>query len=157
MARHLSKTKILDDLDFNTIEKSDKENDTLKIVPEASPTTLEPKSKPSSTATGTSGSNSKGANPSIKWRVGGVLFEMKYHIEDLQDLDCIKNWDLVNETTLNVIINNGGRVYNHINEKSAFITQEIVDGFIRCLMEEKGVPLSRGFEIRDSVLNAAYL
>tara|TARA_R110000824_G_scaffold355400_1_gene542574 strand:- start:86 stop:1579 length:1494 start_codon:yes stop_codon:yes gene_type:complete len=157
MARYLNETEILDDLDFNTIEKSDKENDTLKIVPEANPTTSEPKSNSLSTATGTSGSKSKGANPSTKWKVGGVLFEMKYHIEDLQDLECIKTWDLVNETTLNAIINNGGRVYNHINEKSVFITQEIVDAFIRCLIEKKGVTFSKGFEIRDSILNAAYL
>ena len=44
-----------------------------------------------------------------------------------------------------------------IQDKTAFITQEIVDAFIRCLMEKKGVPHSRGFEIRDSVLNSAHL
>ena len=63
----------------------------------------------------------------------------------------------VNETTLNVIINNGGRVYNAYQSKTAFITQEIVQAFIECLIDKKGVPYSRAFELRENILNAAYL
>ncbi len=157
MGRHINKNKLLDDLNFNSIEKSADENDIAKIVPDASPPPSDPKEEKLKPTGKSTGSGTRSPNPSIKWKAGGVVFDIKHHVEDLQNINCIKTWDLVNETTLNVIINNAGRVYNGIQEKTAFITQEIVDAFIRCLMDKKEVPYARAFELRDNILNGAHL
>ena len=157
MGRHINNNKLLDDLNFNSIEKSADENDIAKIVPDASPPPSDPKEEKLKPTGKSTGSGTRSPNPSIKWKAGGVVFDIKHHVEDLHNIDCIKTWDLVNDTTLNVIINNAGRVYNGIQETTAFITQEIVDAFIRCLMEKKEVPYARAFDLRDNILNGAHL
>ena len=160
MSRYINKNNILDDFNFNSVEKSTHENSISKIVPDSS-------SSSSSAADGIENPKptpqkepiprTKPPAASIKWQAGGVMFDIKPHVEDLNNIECIKEYALVNETTLNVIINNGGRVYNAYQSKTAFITQEIVQAFIECLIDKKGVPYSRAFELRENILNAAYL
>ena len=161
MTRHINKNKLLDGLNFNSVDKSLDTNESAKMISGVSSppssTPQPPKSPtPKSPANNSSGAKTKPPALSFKWRAGDVVFDIKHHVEDLNNIECIKEWDLINETTLNVVINNGGKVYNAWQEKTAFITQEIVQSFIECLVNRKEVSHSRAFELRENILNSAH-
>ena len=148
---------MLNDFDFKSIEKSNDENDIAKVLPTSLPPSSPPDTPNSNSSSNKStDSKSRPTAPSVKWKVGNFTFEIKHHVEDLNDIDIIKTWDLINDNTLTVVINNGGRVYEAWRDTSIFITQEIVQSLVECLIDKKGVPAKRAFRVREDILNGAF-
>ena len=164
IAENMRKDNTLSEYDFKKIEKSSVKQDSLNTVEstvtEATGTTVSEPAKQQNKSTKPKNNKSVNENSKIssRWQYGNSFIDTTLSYEDLGDKEKIIEYELVNDTNLHIIINNGSFAFLNVEGKpgqSVYTAEQLSRGFAQCLIEKKEVRSEDAFKVYEKMLRWA--
>ena len=164
IAENMRKDNTLSEYDFKKIEKSSVKQDSLNTVEstvtEATETTVSEPAKQQKKSAKSKNNKSVNENSKVsrRWKYGNSFMDITLTYEDLGDKEKIIEYELVNDTDLHIIINNGSFAFFNVEGKpgqSVYAADQLSRGFAQCLIEKKEVRSEDAFKVYEKMLRWA--